>query len=71
MEGGLIYQLFNLKDVEIILNILLVSSLPKNLRVWHYTKDGCFLVNSAYHLGMDCVSRRDGGRPSSSTYNGI
>lgn len=47
---SLICSLFNSRDREAILKVLLTSGVRPDVRVWHYTSDGQFSIKSAYHL---------------------
>lgn len=69
MEGGCSPTFINSRDTEIVLQLSLVMSLPEVVVVWHYSKDGQFIVKSAYHIGMDCASQKDGGAKSSEEGN--
>jgi hypothetical protein len=61
---NLIEQNFMREEMEIILNIPISPSLPKDRLIWRCTKNGEFSVRSAYHLGLDIQA---GMSPSSSS----
>ena len=56
-------QSFLAIDAELILRIPLCTSWPADKLIWHFTSNGTFSVNSAYHL---LRSLKRGGKPSSS-----
>lgn len=70
-KDGLVHHVFNHRDTEIILNILLLSFILDDVFVWQYTKSVYFSIKSAYHLGMDCVLTKDVGRTNSKDGAGI
>lgn len=47
---SLIYSIFNQPEALKIVSIPLSQSLPKDKICWHWEKNGCYTVPSAYHL---------------------
>lgn len=65
---GLIRENFNPTDVVIILNIPLSIENKEDTIIWHYDKNGEYLVKSEYKVAMSMKERND---CSSSYRNGI
>lgn len=57
---------FNQRDCDAILKISLILCLGPDVRVWHYTKSGVFMVKSANHLGTYFMADWGSSSPSSS-----
>jgi ribonuclease HI len=56
-NSPLIASIILLEEAEIITNIPLSQSLPRDRLIWRCTKTGDFTVRSAYHLGMEVQAR--------------
>jgi hypothetical protein len=61
-EGIIRDNLFQ-KEADVILNISLSLRLSLNRLIWKESKDGKFLVKSAYHLGL-CINDLSKGQCS-------
>jgi hypothetical protein len=60
-NSPLIASIFLPEEAEVITNIPLSQSLPRDWLIWRCTKDGEFTVRSAYHLGMEIQARQQPG----------
>lgn len=66
---GLVQTLFWEEDAKMILSIAVAAHDTQDVRVWHYTKHGTFLVKTVYYIAQhirqqDLYARK--GSPSSS-----
>lgn len=52
----LIDEYFVARDVAAITNILLSPSSLEDNQIWHFTKNGIYVVKSAYRLAMNLFS---------------
>lgn len=68
-KKAIICHLFHSRDAELILLILLAPSLSDDVLIWHYTKSSSYSVNSAYHLVIECIQRKNGGIPPGFSLN--
>jgi hypothetical protein len=59
-------EVFNEEDVADILRVPVGRVGTKDYVAWNYTKNGIFLVKSAYHLKQQLIRARNGMRSSSS-----
>lgn len=60
-KENVLQDLFSTKEANIIKSIPLSSSGREDQQVWHYTKNGLFIVQSAYHLHKSFLARSEGG----------
>jgi hypothetical protein len=59
-KEDLITPIFNSKEARVVVSIPLCPTLPPDRLVWRGTKNGVFLVQSAYYMGMEIKKRNNG-----------
>ena len=51
----LIHDLFGVRDVNAIQKVPLYSGCLEDIRIWHFSKNGCYTVKSGYRLAVNLM----------------